>query len=101
MKKITIELLATLGIQIVPFIFIINGAINRNGLGINNGDGLLLLGVILLALIGIIYVFTYGLNIIIIGYEQRPIPKYKYFLLAYWVLVIISIYLYLKSRNFF
>lgn len=79
----TIELLVTLGIQIVPFIFIINGALNRNGLGIDNGDGLLLLGVILLALIGIIYGFTYGLNIIIIGYKQRTIPKYKYFLLAY------------------
>lgn len=101
MKKIYMELLATLGVQVIPLIFIINGIIHRNELDVSNGDGLLVLGVILLALIATVYFVTYLLNLIITWHNKKYIPKYRYWLLSYWTVVIILICVYLKLRNFF
>lgn len=101
MGKIYIELLATIGIQIIPFIFIIDGYIHRDGIGLNNGDGLLVLGVLLLFGMGIIYTITYLLDVMIKRHNKYLVPKIKYLLLMYWVFIDIIIVIYLSFRNFF
>lgn len=101
MGKIYIELLATIGIQIIPFIFIIDGYIHRDGIGLNNGDGLLVLGVLLLFGMGIIYTITYLLDVMIKRHNKYLVPEIKYLLLIYWVFIDIIIVIYLSFRNFF